>query len=169
MDHRALYPFSYTASDDSPSLAPGQAGITVAVGRLSYDDVEAELSFFLAYAFPTSVAARYRRLEEAIVIVVHDVDQQGGFVQRTRSDFMHIHYPPGTREGVNLMADPPLPLPARGEPTADDLMSGHLSWGVRLTAPRPRLRPSLHVYAVLENYVSNRLAIDLVERRVIAL
>ena len=169
MDYRPRYPFSYTESPETPPLEVGRESIRMAVGKLDYAEPDGELTLFLRYSFPTEVWSRYRRFHEALVIVCHDIDQQSGFAQRTQSDFIHIHYPPGARDDVNLVAAPPLPLAGRGDPRSDSYSSGFISFGFTFRAPRPRLRPSVFLYAVLENYVSNRLGIDLVDRRVINL
>jgi hypothetical protein len=169
MEHEPLYPFSYNEDEYSPAIELGRDAIKVATSGFSYDGEEVSLNVHLSYSFPTSLALRYRNVAEALVIVVHDVGQRGGFALRAKNDFVGIHYPPGTRMTPNLVSDPALPIPGRGDLESDSYTGGWASGGFKFASPYPALRPSVYLYVVLENYVSNVIALDLVEQRVLDL
>jgi hypothetical protein len=167
MDHRPLWPFSYNEDEHTPVVALGSECIRMVLRQLEYDGDRVSFHVHLAFMFPTDVALRYRRPEEAIVLVVRDIDQRAGFAQRTRNDFMHIHYAPGERLSPNCIGDPALPLPGRGDPQADSYRGGYVAGALGFSCPRPALKPSIHVHAILENFVSNRFALDLIDMKII--
>lgn len=169
MDHEPLYPFSYNEDQYSPPVELGREAIRVAISEFSYDGEHVSLNVHISFQFPTSLSLRYRHLAEALVIVVHDAGQRDGFALRAANDFMGIHHPPGVRDLPNLASDPALPIPGRGDPESDSYTGGWASGGFRFASPPPAFHPSVFLHVVLENHVSNVIALDLGEGKVIDL
>lgn len=169
MENRPPFPFSYNEDEYTPEVELGVECIRLFLRDLEYDGETVAIKLHLAFQLPAAVALRYRRPEEAIVLVVTDIEQRDGFAQRTRNDFMHVHYPEGERVYPNLIGEPPTPLPGRGDPVADAYRGGYVAGGLTFSCPRPALRPSVFVYAILENFISNRFGLDLIEPKIIAL
>ncbi|MCC6552291.1 MAG: hypothetical protein IT372_04615 [Polyangiaceae bacterium] len=165
MDWSLLFPFSYNPDDHSPEVAIGREAIRVAADTLRHDGERVSFHVHIAFMLPSRVALRYRALEEAMVIVVRDVDQRAGLSVRTANT--HVRYPPGARDGPNQVSEPALPIPGRGDLASDGYSGGWVSGGIELAAPLPAIRPSIFLHVVLENYVSNVLALDLLDGEVI--
>jgi hypothetical protein len=158
-------PHTYEKSPLSPELEEGKESLGLALSSLEMSGGHVSVLFHVTYWFPTTVRDRYDRLNEAIHVVFHDLDQQDGFALRTDNDFMT--FPKGSRDGPNQLAPPPLPLAPRGDPKGAAYAGGWIHGGATFPAPRPLRRPSVYVHAVLENYVSNVVALDLVEPNII--
>jgi hypothetical protein len=110
---------------------------------------------------PYDVAARYQNVNEAVSLVINDIDQHDGFAVRTFNDFIEWAEP----RGVHARSPPPLPLPPRGDPHAQTYEGGAINGVVTFQAATPIHRPSVFLYLVLENYVSNVVGLDLVDVR----
>jgi hypothetical protein len=160
-------PFSGDMYPDSPDVDVGKECIRLAVPELSFSAGHVSITFRSRYLFPHELADRYQRAGEAMVLVVNDVEQRDGFSVRTSNDF--ITYPDGVREGPNLLKDPPLPFPGRGDPRSGVHRGGWMSGWVSFGVLTPVLRPSVFLYLILENHVSNVVALDLVDQRALEL
>jgi hypothetical protein len=158
--------FSYLGQPESPEIELGKESIRLAVSALSYTQGRVTFKFHARFVFPLEVAERYRHIQEALVLIVHDVDQRDGFAMPTFNDF--ITYPEGSRDGPNMLTPPALPLPPRGAPVSNHGGGGWVNGAISFASPPPKLRPSIYTYLVLENYVSNVLAFDLVDQKVLA-
>lgn len=160
-------PHSYKQGPLSPTVEEGVESLALALSSLEVSGGYVTVLFHVTYWLPTSVDDRYDRLNQAIHVVFHDLDQQDGFALRTSNEFMK--YPKGEMDGPNQLAPPPLPLAPRGDPKGDAYAGGWIHGGASFPAPRPLRRPGVYVHAVLENYVSNVVALDLVEPSIIRL
>ncbi|HZH13607.1 MAG TPA: hypothetical protein VE057_04505 [Archangium sp.] len=157
-------PFSFEESPDSPLLQEGQEPIRLAVTALQYTDGRVELELHATYMLPVDVAMRYGNLNEAWVVVVNDVDQRDGFAVSTFNDFVEFAEP----RGPNLQSPPPLPLAPRGSMQSSGFQGGWVNGAMTFQAAPPAHRPSVYLYMVLENYVSNVVGLDLFDQRVVA-
>ncbi len=167
MDYE-LGPIIYDMSDLSPELGEGRQGIALAFSDLHIVDDLVQVRFHVSFLFPSAVAERYRRQAEALVIVIHDINQRDGFAVRTADRF--FKRPADEMYSRNLLHSPPLPLPPRGEiRQAGECHGGWLSSELWFTSPRPLRRPSIYAYGILENYVSNVVALDLVDTQILSL
>lgn len=159
--------FTFDENPESPVIDPDRESIRLAVTEARYTAPLVTIVFRASFMFPTPVAMRYRDLEEALVLVVNDAGAQDCFAIRTVDQGL-IH--PEGRSGRpdNLLGDPPLPLPPRGDPGPGQSHRGGWVNGVlSLRSPHPRQGPRIFLYLVLENYVSNTVGIDLLNDRVI--
>lgn len=156
---------SYDAHASSPPIDYEKESIRLALSRVSVEDGWVGLWFHLTMMFPTDLALRYRSLGKSMVLLVHDLDQRDGFGFRTANDFIKI--PPEAR-GPNVLSDPALPVPPRGTTKSESYRGGWVNGQLSFPAPRPVKRPSIHIYAVLENYVSNVVGLDLVEPAIVS-
>ncbi len=102
------------------------------------------------------------------MVVVHDVDQRDGFVVRTTNDAF-VQYEAGTDLLSNVIAPLPLTLESQGKPESDNYSGGWVNGELTFSIGRPQRRPSIYVHAMLENHISNFVALDLVEPAIIDL
>ena len=159
-------PFGYSEDPATPTVALGEESIKLAVSALVHSEGRVELEFHAKAMFPEDMEARYRSLGEALVLVVNDVDQHDGFAVRTYNDFIKWE----DDRTVNLVSPPALPLPPRGSLKSSEGYSGaYVNGVVSFQVVPPVHRPSVFLYMVLENYVSNVIGLDLVANRAIEL
>lgn len=158
-----LFPFSYSSNPKSPAVEAGKESIRLDVTDMSYDGSLLQLEFQATFLFPSSVRDRYDDLGEAMVLVVNDVEQGDCIALRTFNEFMNFGR--DTRGGPNMKAPPSAPLPPRGSLAADTYAGGFLGGALSLNAPSVADRPTVFVYLVLENYVSNVIGINLHSRQ----
>lgn len=156
---------SYDAHASSPPIDEEKESIRLALSNVRLADGWVGLWFHLAFMFPTELALRYRSLGKAMAVMVHDADERRGFGFRTANDFIHI--PPEAR-GPNVLSDPALPIPPRGTIVSESYRGGWVNGQLSFPVPRPRKKPSVYLYAVLENYVSNVVALDLIEPAILS-
>lgn len=150
---------------ESPELDEGREFIRLAVSDLSYANGRVSLKFHIAYMFPNALTVRYHDVYQALVLVVSDVDRQDCFSTNFVSD---AYVPaPGVALRSNLITppDPALPMPTERE--LERLDGGWVNGDLSFDAPHPRSRPSVFMHAVLENYVSNSVGLDLYDRKAI--
>jgi hypothetical protein len=156
---------SYDQHAGSPPIDHERESIRLALSRVSVADGWVGFWYHLTMMFPTDVAIRYRSLGKAMVLMVHDLDQRDGFGFHTANDFIKI---PPESEGPNVLSDPAIPISPRGTTQAESYRGGWVNGTLSFPAPRPLRRPSIYIYAVLENYVSNVVALDLVEPAIVS-
>lgn len=158
-------PFGAKRSLDTLNVELGKESIRLAITEFTYAEGQVELEFHALGMFPWDVRGRYRSLNDALVLVVNDVDQHDGFAIRTDQPF--IRY---VEDRTSNMSSPPaLPLPPRGSLEGNGFQGGKVSGRVSFQVVPPIHRPSVFLYMVLENYVSNVIGLDLVDRRAIEL
>jgi hypothetical protein len=162
MKHEAQ-PFGYSHDPASPAVELGKESIRLVVSAFNLSEGQVELEFHATAMFPTGVGMRYRSLGEGLVLVVNDVDQRDGFAIRTYNDFIKFE----DDRTDNLLSPPALPLPPRGMVKAPDYRGAYVNGVVSFQTAPPMHRPSVFLYLVLENYVSNVVGLDLVASRVI--
>jgi hypothetical protein len=160
-----VLPFGLTSNPVMPTAEVGKESIRLAVGTLIHSEGQVELEFLANVMLPADVGMRYRSLSEALVLVVNDIDQHDGFAVRTSQDF--IRWADGG--SANLISPPALPLPPRGSLKSEGYQGGYASGAVSFQVVPPVHRPSVFLYMVLENYVSNVIGLDLVANRAIEL
>ncbi|WP_342376809.1 hypothetical protein NVS55_36320 [Myxococcus stipitatus] len=156
-------PFGYSHDPASPEVQLGQENIRLVVSTFTVKDGQVELEFHATAMFPFDVGLRYHSLAEGLVLVVNDVDQRDGFTLRTYNDFIRF----ADDRTVNLTSLPALPLPPRGEPKAASYQGAYVNGVVSFQTVPPVQRPSVFLYLVLENYVSNVVGLDLVTGRAV--
>jgi hypothetical protein len=163
-----LQPFDWRECSASPPLEIGEEAIRLSVNKMRRTDSRVELEFHASYMFPNRVAKRYKDLNTALVLVLADVETRDGFAVRTIDDF--IKYAPGKGPPEqNLITPPPLPLAPRGDPSGESHRGSYLNGALWFeSVAHPTHRPSVFLYLVLENFVSNTVGLDLVKQRVIA-
>lgn len=162
-----VHGFSYTRSPGSPVLEVGKEAIRLAVTDLRCEEGRVDVVLQATLMLPDREAERFRDLSSAPCLVVTDVDQQDGFAVRTIDE--HFRWPPG--EGPpeeNLVRLPTLPLPPRGDPSGSSLRGAYIGASLTLETARPAHRPSVFLYLVLENFVSNTVGLDLVDKRAVS-
>jgi len=160
-----VQPFGYSHHPDMPDVVLGKESIRLTVTEWVCTEGRVELQFHASAMFPDDVANRYLAVEEGLVLVVNDVDQHDGFAVRTYNSFIRFEQD----RTVNLKAPPALPLPPRGSLKSNVFEGGFVNSVVSFQAAPPVHRPSVFLYLVLENYVSNVVVLDLVDCRAIAL
>ena len=148
-----------------PTVEVGKESIRLEVSTLIHSEGRVELEFNAGALFPEDVGMRYRSLGEALVLVVNDIDQHDGFAVRTYDDFVRWV----DDRTVSLISPPALPLPPRGSLKSEGYLGGFASGVVSFQVVPPVHRPSVFLYMVLENYVSNVIGLDLVDGRAIEL
>lgn len=158
-------PFGYSEDPATPTLELGKESIKLAVSALNFAEGTVELEFHAAAMFPAGVEQRYRSLGEALVLVVNDIDQHDGFAVRTYNDFIKFE----DDRTDNLVSPPALPLPPRGSLKGSDFRGAYVNGVVSFNVVPPVHRPSVFLYMVLENYVSNVIGLDLVAGRAVDL
>ena len=158
-------PFGYSSGPDTPTVALGKESIKIAVNALRYSEGKVEFEFHSLAMFPEAMEARYKSLGEALVLVVNDVDQHDGFAVRTYNSFIKW----AEDRTANLISPPALPLPPRGELKSQGYSGAYVNGVVSFQAAPPVHRPSVFLYLVLENYVSNVIGLDLVAGRAVEL
>jgi len=158
-------PFGYSSGPSTPALELGKESIRLAVSALVHSEGRVELEFHAKAMFPADVGMRYRSLGEALVLVVNDVDQHDGFAVRTYNSFIKW----ADDRTANLLSPPALPLPPRGSLVGNDFRGAFLNGVVSFQVVPPIHRPSVFLYLVLENYVSNVIGLDLVAGRAVEL
>jgi len=169
MDIKFETPIVYLPDAGSPEVDSKREAIRIAVSDVAFEARTARFHMRAAYQFPGEIAGRYHRPEEAMVLVVHDIEQADGGSIRLENTF--VWYRPGARPEPNQIAEPPLPMPGRGSLVTTSYRGGWLDVGVAFPcyAQVPRYRPSAYVYLLLENYVSNVIGLDLVDKKAIEL
>lgn len=161
-----LQPLDGQRSPSSPLIDAGKEAIRLAVSEVRFAARRAELLLHASYMFPDQVVQRYHDLNSAPVVVLTDVDAKEGFAFRALDDF--IKYVPGVKPEINLKAPPPLPLAPRGDLSGTSFSGGFLNCSFWFeTVAHPVHRPSVFLYLVLENYVSNAVGLDLVAQKAI--
>jgi hypothetical protein len=160
-----VQPFGYSTDPTTPEVKLGKESIKLVVSALIHSEGRVELEFHATAMFPVDVEMRYRSLGEALVLVVNDIDQHDGFAVRTYNDFIKW----ADDRTVNLVSPPALPLPPRGSLVGNDFRGAMVNGVVSFQVVPPIHRPSVFLYLVLENYVSNVIGLDLVANRAIEL
>ncbi len=158
-----VQPFGYSHDPASPEIELGKESIKLVVSALVHSEGRVEFEFHAKLMVPANVEMRYHSLGEALVLVVNDVDQRDGFAVRTYNDFIKW----ADDRTVNLISPPALPLPPRGALNTQDFRGAYVNGVVSLQTVPPIHRPSVYLYLVLENYVSNVVGLDLVANRAI--
>jgi hypothetical protein len=158
-------PFGHSSDPATPAVELGKESIKLAVSALICSEGRVELEFHAKAMFPTDMGMRYSSLGEALVLVVNDVDQHDGFAVRTYNSFIKWV----NNRTVNLLSPPALPLPPRGELKSNDFRGAYVNGVVSFQVVPPVHRPSVFLYLVLENYVSNVIGLDLVAGRAVEL
>lgn len=158
-----VQPFGHRSDPAMPTIEVGKESIKLAVTTLIHSEGRVELEFHAQAVLPVDVAMRYRKLSEALVLVVNDIDQHDGFAVRTYNDFIRW----ADDRTVNLISPPALPLPPRGSLKSEGYRGGFVNGVVSFQTVPPVHRPSVFLYLVLENYVSNVVGLDLVANRAI--
>jgi hypothetical protein len=158
-----VQPFGYRSNPATPAVALGKESIKLAVSALVHSEGRVELEFHAQARFPVDVEFRYRSLGEALVLVVNDVDQHDGFAVRTYNSFIRW----ANDRTANLVSPPALPLPPRGLLASKDSRGAFVNGVVSFNVVPPVHRPSVFLYMVLENYVSNVIGLDLVAGRAV--
>jgi len=117
--------------------------------------------FSLAYLFPVAVARRYTSLLGAISLVW--VDHVRGSCEVAR--FQHDAFVTDGSVAPRCLAPPPLPLERRGDPRGESHTGGWVNGTVFVQDPWDASspvrvgRPRWHSYVILENHVSNVVAL----------
>jgi hypothetical protein len=163
-----VQPFGWTEDPATPKLEEGRGGIKLVVNRIGRTGRRVDLEFHAAYMFSDRVAERFRDLDSALVFVLTDVDQRDGFALRVENS-RFVKYAPGYGPPAdNLKALPPLPLAPRGDPSlGDSSTGGYINGALWFESAHPIHRPSVFLYLVMENFVSNTVGLDLVGQRAI--
>lgn len=146
------------------SVDENKEAIRLLVDKLSYRAPRVEVGFYASAMFPPSLTDRYDDPERALVLVLVDVDQQDSFAVRVADGKCTFPAPPAT----HMETPPPLPLapygkPARGRGSEGGDVNGTF-WFETVT---PVHRPSVFLYLVLENFVSNAVGLDLIGQQAI--
>ncbi|HVG58118.1 MAG TPA: hypothetical protein VNA24_06160 [Hyalangium sp.] len=160
-----VQPFGYSEHPATPTVELGKESIKLAVSALVHSEGRLEFEFHAIAKFPEDMEARYRSLGEALVLVVNDIDQRDGFAVRTYNDFIRWV----DDRMANLVTPPALPLPPRGALKARRYSGAYVNGVVSFQVVPPVHRPSVFLYMVLENYVSNVIGLDLLANRAIEL
>ena len=160
-----VQPFGYSEHPATPAVELGKESIKLAVSAFIHEEGRLEFEFHAKAMFPEEMEARYRSLGEALVLVVNDVDQHDGFAVRTYNDFIKW----ADDRTVNLVSPPALPLPPRGALKSEGYSGAYVNGVVSFQVVPPIHRPSVFLYLVLENYVSNVIGLDLVAGRAVEL
>jgi hypothetical protein len=160
-----VQPFGYSDHPATPTVELGKESIKLAVSALIHAEGRLEFEFHAKAMFPGDMEARYRSLGEALVLVVNDIDQHDGFAVRTYNDFIRW----ADDRSANLVTPPALPLPPRGELKGQSYRGAFVNGVVSFQVAPPVHRPSVFLYMVLENYVSNVIGLDLVANRAVEL
>lgn len=129
-------------------------GLRLAAAKLAFDGTLLSFDLLLAFLIPARLRAAFRRPERAIVCVLED---SGGRAAAFAASDPHVAYPD---EGMPNFVGLPPALP--GDPLDSQERGGWAGIPLRVSLPRPsEPGPSLFVTALLREYVSNTLAIDL--------
>lgn len=162
-----LQPFEQRRSEKSPTVEVGKEAIRLVVNEVRREGQRVDVEFHASFMLPDQVAGRYRDLNSAWVLVVTDVDGRDAFAVRVVDDF--IKYEPGAGPPEdNLKAPPPLPLALRGDPAGTSFTGGFLGGAFWFeTKTSPVHRPSVFLYLILENFVSNTVGLDLIGQRAV--
>jgi hypothetical protein len=165
MEYTLSKRFDLDELPESPELDPRNEFIKLAVSGLTYDDGQVAFQFHVSYLLPDPMVNRYQYPEEALVLVVNDVDHQDCFAANFTSD---AYVPaPGTRVGSNLTGAPPQVFAPPTEEELKALSGGFVNGHVSFASPRPSSSPSIFAYIVLENYFSNVVGIDLFNQKAV--
>ena len=161
-------PINFYPSPISPEPDAGKEAAVLQITHVSFSAGEVEIDVAATLELPDFVGRRYRRLRESAVLVVNDVENMDGGVLNVRNDF--IEYAPEPTDGPNQIEEPELPMPGRGSLEAEVFQEVFASMRVAFPCPSPipRYRPSIYVYLVVENYVSNVVGLDLVDKKAIS-
>lgn len=159
-------PINFFPTPNSPELEAGKQAIALGVGDLSFDAGTVQIVGSVRAQIPLSAATRYRRLKDAFVLVVNDVEQADGGALLLKNDFIEYAR---EGEGPNQMDEPALPMPGRGNLEGEGFQGVWLTFTVSFPCAVliPRYRPSVYLYLVFENYVSNVVGLDLVDKKVV--
>lgn len=168
MDIKLRSPIGFFPGPSSPEVVHGKEAIRIAVTRVSAAAGWVEIDLAATFSLPESVGERYRHLPESFVLVVNDVEQVDGAALRLENAF--IEYAPTENDGPNQIREPDLPMPGRGGLQAQGFQGGWINLFAAVSSPVgvPRYRPSVYLYLVLENYVSNVIGLDLVDQKAIS-
>lgn len=160
-------PINFFPTPNSPEAEAGREAIRMAVGGVSFDAGRVQLTASAHAQIPLSVGRRYRRLKDAFVLVVNDVEHADGGVLLLKNDF--IEYARG-EDGPNQIEEPELPMPGRGSLSSEGFQGVWLTFTVSFPCATaiPRYRPSAYLYLVLENHVSNVVGLDLIDKKAVS-
>jgi hypothetical protein len=157
--------FNAEEQPESPEIEPGEEWLKIAVSQLAYGGGRVSFKFHVSYMFTLALFNRYKEVEEGIVLVVNDVNQQDCFSANFTSP---AYVPsPGYSMTANLKSKPPLTFPPPSPEEMNDLIGGWVNGEVSFATPAPRFHPSVYLYVVLENYFSNVVALDLLNKEAI--
>jgi hypothetical protein len=156
---------NFQEQDASPDVNVGEEVIVLAVTDMQYSRPLVEIEFHASFQFPSHVAQRYHKVNDAVVLVGTDIDHQDCFAVRMVNEF--VKSARNAPSGTNLQEPPALPLAPRGDPSAMGFEGGYVNGAMSFESPRPVHGPSIFLYMVLENYVSNTVGLDLLEGRVV--
>lgn len=159
-------PFSLSKKPTTPVVEAGKESIRIGVSDLSYEGSLVQVDFQVAFLFPSSVADRYDDLAEALVLVVNDVEQGDCIVLKTIDVF--TDFGRDNRGEANMRAPAPQPFLPRGSLVADVYRGGSSSGTISFEAPSVADRPTVFIYMVLENYVSNVIGINLHKQHIVS-
>ena len=165
MDWASDIIFSYQEVPESPELKVGEEFLRLDISELSYEEGLLQFGVFLSAMLPTATALRYQRLEEAFVLVVSDMDRGECIAVKSRNDFFRVE--PGSESPTNLLSNPPFPLDGRGKNEPGAYRGAWVSATLALQTPYPRHAPNIFVHAVMENYFSNVVGIDLLRKETV--
>jgi hypothetical protein len=148
----------------SPEIEPRKEFIKLSAGDLAYADGRVALKFYVSYLFPGSLVQRYRFVDEALVLIVNDLNQQDCFATNfTSSAYVPA---PGMAMSSNLI-DPPQMLAVPDEEELKSLSGGWINGELSFDSPGTLASVSIYLYVVLENYFSNVVGIDLNEKETV--
>ncbi|MEP7126474.1 MAG: hypothetical protein ABJE95_36420 [Byssovorax sp.] len=161
-------PIGFFPDAGSPEVEAGKEAIRLTISRVAFAQGQVEIDLAALFYLPIAVADRYHHVEEALVLVVNDLEQADAGAILMVNTF--IEYPAGSRDGPNQIEEPALPMPGRGSLVSEGFRGSWLNVtvGFPCASPIPRYRPSAWVYLVLENYVSNVVGLDLVSKTAVS-
>ncbi len=167
MELRFLAPIAYTIQPGSPEIDESKQAIRIAVTNVAFDGADVSFDLIVTFLAPSHLTDRYAEFQESMVIVVHDIEQADGGSLRAVNDF--VLPIPGTPAGPNQVKEPELPMPGRGDLASPSYRGGWFDTtiGFPCRVAVPRYRPSVYVYLVVENFVSNVVGIDLVDKKAV--
>lgn len=164
MQYRFL-PFSFSKKPTAPVVEEGKESIRIGISDLAYDGTLVQIDFQVEFLFPSSVADRYDVLHEALVLVVNDVEQGDCLAIKTIDSF--TNFGRDERGAANMRAPVPLPILPRGNLVSEVYRGGSSSGTLSFEAPGVADRPTIFVYMILENYVSNVIGINLHKQQIV--
>jgi hypothetical protein len=157
--------FTYEEVPESPNLEIGREFLRLSAGDMSYQNGLFQCGIFLSAMLPTATALRYERLEEAFVLVLADMDRGESISVRTRNDFYKL--PPGSESPTNLISNLPFPLNEADRKAGGAYRGAWINATLAVATPFPKHVPNLFIHAVMENYVSNVVGMDLIKNQTV--